>query len=184
MSWLRLLLAVCSVYAVLLFPFSVEAQHGRNADTAISIRFSSSDSFAQTNVAPKITAIRAQLFYDATGTLSEDILSQKDLALWNTIIGGGSAGAASTSTFVTVEISGRNLPVGATKVEVTARGDKNRLIQTRVIDVDIYDERTKFFAPFWLYDTGCEPIKVSARLMGVGAPRTVFTKTIPFACGE
>src|SRR5215471_19972445 len=28
---------------------------------------------AQTKVAPKITAIRAQLFYDATGTFSDDI---------------------------------------------------------------------------------------------------------------
>lgn len=157
MSCSRLLLAIGNVCLVMAFTFSVEAQQGRNADTP-KIRFSSSKSFAQAKVAPKITAIRAQLFYDASGTLSDDILSRKDLALWNTIIGEGSAGAASTSTFVTVEISGRNLPVGSTKVEVTARGDKNRLIQTRVIDVDIYDDRTKFFAPFWLYDTGCEPI--------------------------
>lgn len=139
---------------------------------------------AQARVATKITAIRAQLFYDATGALSQDIFSQKDLALWNTIIGEGSAGAASTSTLVTVEISGRNLAVGATKIEITANGNKNRLIQKRVVAVDIYDERTKFFAPLWLHDTGCEPIKISARLIGVGAARTVVTKTIPFACGE
>jgi hypothetical protein len=124
------------------------------------------------------------LFYDATGTFSQDILSQKDLALWNTIIGEGSAGAASTSTFVTVEITGRNMPVGATKVEITATVKKNRLFQKRLIAVDIYDERTKFVAPLWLYDTGCEPIKIAARLIGAGAPRTVITKTIPFACGE
>lgn len=146
--------------------------------------FSITGRFAQTKVAPKITAIRAQLFYDASGTFSPDVLSQKDAALWNTIIGEGSSGGASTSTFVTVEVSGRNLAVGATKVEITATGNKSRLIQKRVIDVDIYDERTKFFAPFWLYDTGCEPIKISARLIGAGAPRTVVTRTIPFACGE
>jgi hypothetical protein len=146
--------------------------------------FSTTGRFAQATVAPKITAIRAQLFYDASGTFSPDVLSQKDVALWNTIIGEGSSGGASTSTFVTVEVGGRNLTVGATKVEITATGNKSRLIQKRVIDVDIYDERTKFFAPFWLYDTGCEPIKISARLIGVGAPRTVVTRTIPFACGE
>ena len=175
MTCLRSLLAVCSVCAGLVFTFSVEAQHTRTAARQ-SIRLASPDSRTQTKVAPKITAVRAQLFYDATGTLSEDMLSRKDLALWNTIIGEGSAGSASTSTLVTVEISGRNLPVGATKVEVKAHGDKEPVsIQTRVIPVDIYDERTKFFAPFWLYDTGCEPIRFSARLMGVGAPRTVFT---------
>lgn len=182
MGWSKLALVVCVVSMVLLGT-SFGVQQKRGAESARSIRFSS-NGLAQLKVAPKITAIRAQLFYDATGRLSEDILSQKDLALWNTIIGEGSAGAASTSTFVTIEISGRNLAVGATKVEIIATGDKNRLIQKRVIGVDIYDERTKFFAPFWLYDTGCEPIKISARLMGIGAPRTVVTKTIPFACGE
>lgn len=140
--------------------------------------------FSQTAKAPKISAIRAQLFYDASGTFSKDLLTMKDLALWNTIIGEGSAGGASTSTFVIVEITGNNLAVGSTKVEITATGDKNRLIQKRLIDVDIYDERTKFFAPFWLYNTGCEEIKISARLIGKSAPKTVVTKTIPFACGE
>jgi hypothetical protein len=154
------------------------------ADARARPSFSTPHGFPQTKLAPKKVANRAQLFYDATGTFSQDILSQKDLALWNTIIGEGSAGAASTSTFVTVEISGRNVPVGATKVEITATGNKNRLIQKRLIAVDIYDERTKFVAPFWLHDTGCEPIKIAARLIGAGAPRSVITKTIPFACGE
>src|ERR1043165_7972125 len=86
--------------------------------------FSTTHLFAQTKVAPKITAIRAQLYYDAKGTFSDDLLTQKDLALWNTIIGEGSAGTASTSTFVTVDIGGRNLPVGTTKVQITATGNK------------------------------------------------------------
>jgi hypothetical protein len=76
------------------------------------------------------------------------------------------------------------LPVGATKVQITATGNKGRVIQRKVMAVDIYDERTKFFAPFWLYDTGCEAITISARLIGIGAPATVVTKKIPFACGE
>lgn len=149
------------------------------------ILFSNSSIFGQgAKTPPRISAIRAQLFYDSTGKFSPDVLTAKDFALFNTIIGEGSAEAASTSTFVTVEISGRNLPVGITKVEITATGDKNRVIQKRLIPVDIYDERTKFFAPLWLYDTGCEKIKISARLIGKGAPATVVTKTIGFVCGE
>lgn len=176
---LSLKLAIAAAIACLSFS-PLNTQTRANARGS----FSAAVGFPQTKVAPKIVAIRAQLFHDATGTFSQDILSQKDLALWNTIIGEGSAGAASTSTFVTVEISGRNLAVGATKVEITATGNKIRLIQKRLIAVDIYDERTKFVAPFWLYDTGCEPIKITARLIGAGAPRTAVTKTIPFACGE
>ena len=178
---LSLKLAIAAAIACLSFsPLNTQMR----ANARVRRSFSAPPGFPQTKVAPKIVAIRAQLFHDATGTFSQDILSQKDLALWNTIIGEGSAGAASTSTFVTVEISGRNLAVGATKVEITATGNKSRLIQKRLIAVDIYDERTKFVAPFWLYDTGCEPIKITARLIGAGAPRTAVTKTIPFACGE
>lgn len=151
---------------------------------ALLVLISGAGIFAQNTQAPKITGIRAQLFYDAKGTFSDDILARKDLSLWNTIIGEGSAESASTSTLVTVEISGRNLPVGSLKVQITANGSKNRLIQRKIVDVDIYDERTKFYAPLWLHDTGCEEITISARLIGKNAPTNIVKKTIPFACGE
>lgn len=151
---------------------------------AIIFLMASLNAFAQTKVAPKITAIRAQLFYDASGTFSDDIFLNKELALWNTIIGEGSAGEPSTATFVSVVVSSRNVPLNTLKVEITATGNKNRLIQKKLLDVDLYDERGKVFAPFWLYDTGCEEIKISARLIGKGAPTTVISKKIPFACGE
>ena len=144
--------------------------------------FSSVSINAQTP--PKIAAIRAQLYYDTTGKFSQDILSAKDFALWNTVIGEGSAEAPSTSTFVTIEITGKNVPIGSLKVEIIATGNKNRLIQRKLIDVELFDERTKFFAPFWLHDTGCQPIRIVTRLIGKGAPAGVVTKAIPFACGE
>jgi hypothetical protein len=180
----RAKLLIHTTIVVLLFTSGLAAQDARKAETIKEPELLNANLFVQNKVGPKITAVRAQLFYDASGTFSEDILSQKDLALWNTIIGEGSAGQASTSTFVTVEISGRNLPVGVTKVEITATGNKTRLIQRKIIGVDIYDQRTKFFAPFWLYDTGCEEIKISARLIGKGVAAPVVTKRIPFSCGE
>jgi hypothetical protein len=178
----RSTLTIPFAIVVLLIASTLAAQQARQGETVNANHLLSANLLPQAKVAPTITAIRAQLFYDASGTLSEDLLSQKDLILWNTMIGEGSAGAA--STFVTIEISGRNLPVGATKVEIMATGNKGRLIQKKLIGVDIYDERTKFFAPFWLYDTACEPITISARLIGKGAPSTVVKKRIPFDCGE
>lgn len=167
--------------AIVLLSVSFLAAQSRSGHNLPYIE-SSKANLVQAKTPAKITAIRAQLFYDATGTFSEDILAREDFALWNTIIGEGSAGAPSTSTLVTVEVSGRHLPVGTVKIEITATGDKGRLIQRKVIGVDIYDARTKFFAPLWLYDTGCQPIKISARLLG--ARSTPMTRTIPFACGE
>lgn len=151
--------------------------------TAMIVSLFAINGFAQTEK-PKISAIRAQLFYEASGTFSDDLFSQKDLSLWNTIIGEGSSGGASSSTLVTVAVSGENVPVGSTKVEITATNSKNKLIVKKLVHVALYDEKTTFYAPIWLYDTGCEPIKISARLIGKGANATVVKKTIPFACGE
>ncbi len=138
---------------------------------------------AQTKLALKITAIRAQLFYDLKGTFSNDVLAVKNFAFWNTIIGEGDAESASTSTFITVEIGGTDKNGNLSKVELTATGDKGKVLLKKVVSVDLLG-RTKFYAPFWLYNTGCEKIKLSARLFVKNVPSVPVVKTIPFACGE
>lgn len=140
--------------------------------------------FAIAAEAPKITDVRAQLFYDGKGTLSDNILAQKDLTLWNTIIGEGSAGGASNSTLITVEVSGKDVAVGGVKVEVVATGHKNKVLGKTVMDVALYDDKTRFYAPLMLTNTGCDPVKVTVRLVGKGAPKGRVAKTIPFQCGE
>lgn len=155
--------------------------------TVVLFFFCAAGLHAQKKAAPKISAIRAQLFYDASGTFSKDILSVKDFALWNTIIGEGDAEEPSTSTLVTVEISGRDVPLDTLKIEITATGRNSRLIQKRLFDVDLYDAREKFYAPLLLNNTGCEEIKISARLVGKSASAASaapVVKKIPFACGE
>ena len=145
--------------------------------------FSSNAAFAQASKAsPKITAIRAQLFYDTTGKFSTDILAAKDFALWNTIIGEGSAESPSTSTLVTIEISGTD-NAGTSKLELTATGDKGKVLLKKIVGLDLL-ERTKFYVPFWFYNTGCEKIKLSARLFIRNIAGAPVVKTIPFACGE
>lgn len=140
---------------------------------------------AQTKFAPKIRAIRAQLFHDTSGTFSEDILATEDNFLFNTIIGDAAAdGEPSTSTFVTVEVSGKSFSVGTLKVQITSLGDKNRLIQKKLINAELYDDKTRFFAPLWLYDTGCEQITVTAKLIDKEASTAIVKKKIPFRCGE
>ncbi len=136
---------------------------------------------AQKSLPLKITAIKAQLFYDTKGTFSPDVLATPDFAFWNTIIGEGSAEAPSTSTLVTVEISSTNKKGGAGKVELTATNEEGVILLKKVLDVDLV-ERATFYAPFWLYKTGCEKIKLSARLIGSSSNPVI--RKIPFACGE
>ena len=133
----------------------------------------------------KITAIKAKLFYEGTGTFSRDVLSKPDFTFWNTIIGEGDAERPSNSTFVLVEVSGKpspDEPPPSRKVEFTAIGS-GKVLMKRTIDIGLFGENGRFYAAFWLYDTGCQPIKVSARIVGQTQPSSL-TKTIPFACGE
>ena len=134
--------------------------------------------------APKIAAIHAQLYYEGSGKFSDDVLASGENTLWNTIIGEGGAGAPSNFTLVTVEVTGKDLEIGAVKVQITARGHKRKIVGQRTIHVSIYDDKTKFFAPLWLYDTGCDEIEVSAKLIGKGVASTTVKKVIPFKCGE
>ncbi len=118
--------------------------------------------------APKISAIRAQLYYEETGQFSKDILSDKDLSLWNTIIGEGGSGGASNFTLVTVEVQGKDVPVGAVKIQVVARDSKRKIIAMNTAEVTLYDAKTSFNAPLFLYNTGCDEIEISASLLGKG----------------
>jgi hypothetical protein len=132
----------------------------------------------------KITVIKAMLFLEGTGTFSEDILTQPNLALWNTIIGEGSAGSPSNSTLVMVEVSGQYDPNAAApnrKVEFTATA-ANKILLKKLADIRIGKDG-RYYAAFWLYDTGCDPVKLSARIVGQSQP-SAMSKTIPFKCGE
>ncbi len=130
----------------------------------------------------KISAIKAMLFYDGKGTFSRDVLAKPDFTFWNTIIG---EGGGSNSTLVLVEVTGNpspNEPSPARKVEFTAVAS-GKILLKRTTDINLFGDSGKFYAAFWLYDTGCQPIKITARITGQSQPSSM-SKTIPFACGE
>jgi hypothetical protein len=133
----------------------------------------------------KITTIKALLFFEGSATFSTDVLAKKDFAFWNTIIGEGDAGAPSNSTLVLVEVSGKSSgdevpPIR--KVELTATTPQKPLVK-RTVEIGSFGNGGKFYAAFWLYETGCQPVTLVARIIGQTQPSTV-TRKIPFACGE
>lgn len=133
----------------------------------------------------KITAIQAKLFYYDKGTFSRNVLAKPDFGFWNTIIGEGDADGPSDSTLVLVEVSGKSsegeMPPSR-KVELTAVA-RGKVLLKRAIEVGLFSDDHKFYAAFWLYDTGCEPVKLTARIVGQSQPSSM-SKTIPFECGE
>lgn len=136
----------------------------------------------------KITAIKALLFDDRTGELSKDVLSQSDPdipELWNITMW-------SHTTLVLVEISGspeqlvassRVNFVAAYKAWTPGRDAQPAERTVRQVgSVGRLSEKGKTYVGFWLYDTGCYPVQISAMLSG--DPKSKQEAAIPFACGD
>lgn len=146
----------------------------------------------QRSSAYTISAIQARLFYENKGAFSGDVLADKNFALWNVVIGEGSAEGPSNATLVLVEVSGS---AGAyepmRKVEFVATIRRSRrglssakdVLVRRTLGTGILNAKGKWYAAFWLYGTGCEPISLSARIAGQ-ARQASLQRTIDFRCGE
>lgn len=133
----------------------------------------------------KITAVKAMLFYDGSATFSRDVLAKPDFTFWNTIIGEGDAEAPSNSTLILVEVSGNPSPNEAPpvrKVELTAITARKILLK-RTVDIGLFGNGGKFYAGFWLCETGCQPITLTTRILGQ-TQSSIVTRKIPFECGE
>ncbi|HEV7796753.1 MAG TPA: hypothetical protein VGO73_01260 [Pyrinomonadaceae bacterium] len=129
--------------------------------------------------------MKAMLFYDGSATFSRDVLAKLEFTFWNTIIGEGDAEAPSNSTLILVEVTGNpssNEAPPARKVELTAMASRKLLLK-RTIDIGLFGDSDKFYAAFWLYETGCEPVTLSARIVGQVQASSV-TRKILFECGE
>ncbi len=73
------------------------------------------------------------------------------------------------------------------KVQLTARyriadrsGYGKPAFISKTIKINIGSDG-KFFAAFWLYETGCHPVELTARIVG---QRGSLRKTVKFGCGE
>jgi len=127
-------------------------------------------------------------FFENTGKFSPDVFTNQG-NLWNTTIEGASREGASESMLVVVEIRSEGegwLPRNR-KVQLTARyriadrsgyGKPAFFSKTMTINIGTDD---KFFAAFWLYDTGCHPVELTARIVG---QKGSLRRKINLGCGE
>jgi hypothetical protein len=144
----------------------------------------------------RIAGIQAKLFFEGTGAFSEDVLADPHYVLWNTSVGEGSAGAPSHSTLVLVEIAGgaagtsehgrrisftANYKYGFVNPRGTVERRSVQVKQTAAIGY--FGKDGKSYVGFWLYDTGCTPVDLTAQIVGQ-TPAPVVNKTIGFKCGE
>jgi hypothetical protein len=136
----------------------------------------------------RLNGIKAMLFYETNGTLSSDVFTNQ-VNLWNTVLEGSAREGASDSMLVVVEVKAEGpgwTPTGR-KVQLTARyriadesGYGKPAFFSKTMGISIGSE-DKFFAGFWLYETGCHPVQLTARIVG---QKGSLRKTINLRCGE
>lgn len=135
------------------------------------------NSFSQT----KIEKIEARLFYQNTGTFSEDIFS-KPSDLWNVYLD------YVYSVFITVEVTGKydgRQIDNPKRIEFSAiykpfEGTKKEISFIKTSPV-WFNEKGKSIVGFWFDNVGCEPMKITVKLKG---QKQILRKTINFGCGE
>ena len=133
----------------------------------------------------RVTDVKARLYYQGDGTFSSfdavaDGPEAPASALWNTVIGEGSAAKPSSATLVLVRVSGPRGSARNATLHVVANGPSTRLAD-RLISLKPFSDLPAAWIPILLYDTGCERIEVTANIQGA---QSAITKVIPFKCGE
>jgi hypothetical protein len=129
----------------------------------------------------EIDAVTARLYYAHTGTLSKPI--GENSGLWNTIIGGGGAEEPSNATLIEAVVSGKAgdyVPATYVDLLVTDTKTKKR-IGKQSEAVGVLSNTGRFHLGFWLRDTGCTPLTITATLRGSSEKTTI---RVPFECGE
>lgn len=136
----------------------------------------------------RVANVTAKLFYDTDGKFSDDVFSGK-VNLWNTVLEGSSRDGSSLAMLVIVEIEafGDGNPPKQKQVELTAKYRiANGTLRGRaanfhkIVPADIRTNG-KSFSGFWIYETGCYPLELNARIVG---QKNVLTKKINLGCGE
>jgi hypothetical protein len=161
--------------------------------SALVYCFLASTANAQTS-STRIVSMKAQLFYEDKGTFSPEDAAEDDHGppysppkFWNVPM---HYEDRSTSVLVIVEVSGEGN--SEPRLEFTARyvpytKAAKEIVVRRVVPVSILIKAgakpDPHFVGFWLYETGCDPVKLSARILG---PRqtAIVRKVIKFDCGE
>jgi hypothetical protein len=110
--------------------------------------------------------VSAYLIFKDSTISTFDVLNDKTIALWNTIIGAGDALKPSEKT--RVRLTGK-----LDGLKVTIYNGKRRIINQKLPDFSGDYE-------FVINDTGCEEVKVIVTKLD----KVVYQDKIPFRCGE
>jgi len=126
--------------------------------------------------------VRAHLFYERSGTLSDDVVGNG--GLFNTVIGEGWASEPASDVLVVVELTGP-AGEGVTEtplvIEVEANRDGWQTVARRSFDFlyTVPGQSPRVARAVWVQDTTCSPLRIR---VSHGTDR--MSAEVPFNCGE
>jgi len=140
--------------------------------------------------APSVSALRAHLFENKTGRLSDDVLAAPAPGLWNSIAGPHAA----SSALVVVEVDGQPsgaytgragaLPAYSVRLVASERGRTRPLLDAQQA-LPVLGEDGKAYVAFLIRPGGCSAIQLTATLIGPSAASARPKRAmVPMACGE
>lgn len=142
----------------------------------------------------EIKSIEGYLFYNQNnmnnnsgGTLSENIIDNDNFSLYNVIIGEGSAKSSSSNTIIIVKLVNNVITeADNNSIKLTVFDENNNIVFRQEQHYSILESNNIYFAPFLLYGTGCEALKLRAEIIDKTNNKvlSVLEKSIDFRCGE
>lgn len=129
-----------------------------------------------------IESIGVQLFYEQSGTLSNNIAPPATFSGWNTVIGEGDAKEGAQDVLVTVRLKGNGQDgfMTETPLVITARNTAGKVIGTRTVTGILVPYQGTVATALWVNNATCAgKFKVEAKL-----GKQVRTATVALDCGE
>lgn len=150
--------------------------------TSFAVSLIASPATAQVAVAE----IRAQLFLERSGKLSENLVGA-NAALHNTIIGEGAAGEPADAILVTLAITGPKNAKSSDKIardlaSVTVKQKAKtgeRILLRRAYGGFLFGESGRIHKAFLLENATCAPLEIEVKL-----GRSSKVAKLDFSCGE
>jgi hypothetical protein len=131
---------------------------------------------------PNIDAISAHLFYERSGSFSDNIASPAQFHGWNTIIGEGDAREPANDILIKIYLSAGENKQTFTKVplivDVKDRKTGKKIVRRSFQNL-LFGYDGKLVKASWLPDVTCAELQIEA---SVGASRRIVTAD--FKCGE
>jgi hypothetical protein len=138
--------------------------------------------YGQTSDSYKIKSLKAYLYYNQLGMLSDNIIDNPKIDLSDVFLGNSTLKSPANSFMIVVEIAGKPLLLKSDrKIKVTATTiSKKKKVFEKIQTTNQISNSGKYYESF-LMDVWCEPLLIKVQILGQKEKEEI-EKTLSFEC--